>query len=94
MGLEATPIARLLASFGYALFAVRDFQSNVDMRGRPIELVPAAAVYLEGPPHGFNVLALRDPAMTESEPFLIVPGVSPKLLFHRDPALHHPIGGL
>jgi FkbM family methyltransferase len=93
-GLESIPIARLLASFGYSLFAVRDFQSNVDMRGRPIELVPAATVYLEGPPHGFNMLALRDSAMVESEPFAIVPGVSPKLLFHRDPALHHPIGGL
>ena len=93
-GLETIPIARLLGSFGYSLFAVRDFQSNVDMSGRPIELVPAATAWLEGPPHGFNLLATRDPALVEADPFLIVPGVSPKLLFHRDPALHHPIGGL
>ncbi len=93
-GLETIKISRLLLSCGYALFAVRDFQSNVDMGGRPIELVPAATARLEGPPHGFNMLAVRDPAIVGGDPFLIVPGVSPKLLFHRDPALHHPIGGL
>lgn len=93
-GLETIPAARLLRSYGYSLFAVRDFQSNVDMRGRPIELVPAASAWLEGPPHGFNLLAIRDTEMLQDDPFLIVPGVSPKLLFHRDPALHHPIGGL
>jgi FkbM family methyltransferase len=93
-GLESVPVSRLLDSCGYSLFAIRDFQSNVDMRGHPIELVPAATAWLEGPPHGFNMLAIRDPAIVEGDPFLIVPGVSPKLLFHRDPDLHHPIGGL
>lgn len=93
-GLEKTDIARHLADLGYSLLAIRDFQSNVDLAGRPIELVPIETVYLEGPPHGFNVLALRDPAMVECDQFRIVRGVSPKLLFHRDPYLHHPVGGL
>ena len=26
--------------------------------------------------------------------FRVIPNVSPKLLFHRDPKLHHPAGGL
>ena len=93
-GLHNTEILRYLASAGYTMFAVRDFQSNYDLGDRPIELVPAETAYLEGPPHGFNVLAVKDPAIVQNDAFLIRPGVSPKLLFHRDPALHHPAGGL
>jgi FkbM family methyltransferase len=93
-GLDNTEIARFLASFGYKMFGVRDFQSNYDLSGRPIELVPIESARLEGPPHGFNILAVRDPAAVEGEMFRIVPNVSPKLLLHRDPALHHPTGGL
>jgi FkbM family methyltransferase len=93
-GLQNTDVVRYVASFGYTLFAVRDFQSNYDLGGRPIELVPVETAYLEGPPHGFNVLAVRDTAIIENGAFRITPNVSPKLLLHRDPKLHHPAGGL
>jgi FkbM family methyltransferase len=93
-GLQNTEIVQFLALFGYTLFAVRDFQSNYDLGGRPIELVPIETAYLEGPPHGFNVLAVRDTAVIENDAFRITPNVSPKLLLHRDPKLHHPTGGL
>jgi FkbM family methyltransferase len=93
-GLQNTEIARWLASFGYTLFAIRDFQSNHDLRGRRVELVPVESAYLEGPPHGFNVLAIRHTSVIDDELFEIVPNVSPKLLLHRDPKLHHPRGGL
>lgn len=92
-GLEKTDILKYLSSFGYTVFAVRDFQSNYDMRGRPVELIPAAAAYLEGPPHGFNMLAVKDTGVLGGELFRFVSGVSPKLLPHKDPALHHPAGG-
>jgi FkbM family methyltransferase len=91
-GLHRTEVAELLTSHGYTLFAIRDFQSNIDLSGRPIELVPIETAFLDGPPHGFNVLAVRDEAVLE--PFVITPNVSPKLLRHGDPSLHHPLGGL
>jgi FkbM family methyltransferase len=93
-GLEQTDILRYLAELGYSAYAVRDFQSNRDLGGRPIELVPPGTAFLQGPPHGFNVLATKEPALVDSGPFVLSPGVSPKLLAHRDPALHHPAGGL
>lgn len=93
-GLENTAIGRFLKDFGYQLFAVRDFNSNVDMRGKPIELIPAADVYLEGPPHGFNMVAVKDAGRFGSAPYKICHNVSPKLLRHKDPALHHPTDGL
>lgn len=93
-GLHNTDVLRYLASAGYTMFAVRDFQGNYDLGNRPIELVPAATAYLEGPPHGFNVLAIKDPSLVQNDMFLIRPDVSPKLLLHRDPSLHHPAGGL
>jgi FkbM family methyltransferase len=93
-GLEHTAIVRLLQDFGYHVFAVRDFNSNVDMRGKPIELIPAAAVYLDGPPHGFNMVAVKDPTRFAGAPYKICRNVSPKLLRHKDPTLHHPTDGL
>ena len=93
-GLQNTEIVKWVSSLGYTVFAVRDFQSNIDMTGRPIELVPIETAYLEGPPHGFNLLAIRDTSIIEDDAFRLTPNVSPKLLLHRDPRLHHPAGGL
>lgn len=93
-GLHRTELCRYLQDLGYTLFALRDFNSHREMGARPIELVPADKVYLDGPPHGFNMLALRDPARLRSADFRIVEHVSPKLLAHKDPALHHPVDGL
>lgn len=93
-GLQHTDIVRYLCGFGYVVFAVRDFNSNVDMSGKPVELIPAADVYLEGPPHGFNMVAVKNTDRFNSAGYAIRHHVSPKLLRHKDPALHHPIGGL
>jgi len=89
-GLHNTDIVRLLASLGYTVYAVRDFQSNVPMRGCKIELVPANEAYLEGPPHGFNMLAMKDPARVQGPLFRVLRRTSPKLLLHKDPKLHWP----
>ncbi len=90
-GLEQTSIARFLSELGYTLFAVRDFNSNVDMKGRPVELIPCEKVYLEGPPHGFNMVAIKDERVLQGLTVTYCEGVSPKLLWHKDPALHHPL---
>jgi FkbM family methyltransferase len=93
-GLENTEILSYLSALGYHAYAIRDFQSNRDLGDRPVELVPPETAYLDGPPHGFNVLAVKDLRVLDDPRFVFSPGVSPKLLLHRDPALHHPAGGL
>lgn len=93
-GLPNTEIARLLTDHGYTVFALRDFNSNYDLSAHPVELIPAADVYLEGPPHGFNMVAVKEPERFDGPGYRIVKGVSPKYLRHKDPALHHPVGGL
>jgi FkbM family methyltransferase len=90
-GLEKTSIVEFLRSRGYSVFAIRDFHSNYPMAGHPIEIIPVHRVYLEGPPHGFNALATTDPNLVKRLGLRIVENVSPKLLLHKDPALHHPI---
>jgi len=92
-GLEATDIGQLLVECGYKLFAIRDLQSNYDMSGRPVELIPAREVYLDGPPHGFNMVAVKDVSIFDERSYRFVSGVSPKLLRHKDRRLHHPAGG-
>jgi hypothetical protein len=93
-GLENTDIIRYLSEFGYTTYAIRDFHSNYPMHNKPIELIPAPVVYLEGPPHGFNMLAVKDTAILENDRFRFCENVSPKLLLHKDPSLHHPTDGL
>lgn len=90
-GLAKTDIVQYLVNLGYHVFAIRDYQGNVDMRGVPVEIVPVDDVYLEGPPHGFNMLAVKDDNIIQRSSLRITPGVSPKLLFHRNPALHQPL---
>ena len=90
-GLEKTSIVEFLHSHGYSVFAIRDFHNNYPMAGHPIEIIPVNRVYLEGPPHGFNALATPDPNLVKRLGLRIVENVSPKLLLHKDPELHHPI---
>jgi FkbM family methyltransferase len=93
-GLENTDIVRYLTGHGYHVFAVRDFNSNYDLSGKPIEIIPCDAVFLEGPDHGFNMVAVKDVNLLSGKDFRICSNVSPKYLRHKDPALHHPLGGL
>lgn len=90
-GLRNTNIVRLVDSFGYSVFCIRDYNSNVSMAERPIELIPIDDAYLDGPPHGFNVVAVKRLELLQSHNVKFCSGVSPKLLFHRDPKLHAPI---
>ena len=74
----------------YILYAIRDYQSNVNLKGYPIELIPIDFVYLKGPKHGFNILAIKDENILNDKQFRIRKNVSPKLLKHRDPKIHSP----
>jgi FkbM family methyltransferase len=89
-GLGNTEIVKFLRGLGYHVYAVRDFQSNVPMKNCKIELIEPENVYLKGPPHGFNMLAVKDPKTIKGALFRMVKGVSPKLLLHKDPKLHWP----
>lgn len=92
-GLDNTEICRYLSGFGYHLFAVRDYESNVPMSRQAIELIRPEETYLDGPPHGFNMLAVKDEAIMANPMFRFVSGVSPRLLKHSDPRLHQPLAG-
>ena len=89
-GLENAEIVKFLTNLDYTVYAVRDFQSNVPMQGCRVELVAPKNVYLEGPPHGFNMLAVKDPQTVKAPIFRFLKGVSPKLLMHKNPKLHWP----
>lgn len=89
-GLEKTSIVELLVAHGYTVFAIRDFHSNIAMGDAPVEVVPVDRVYLDGPAHGFNMLATKKPGRIEELGLHVVEDVSPKLLLEKDPLLHHP----
>ncbi|MEM1022402.1 MAG: FkbM family methyltransferase [Myxococcota bacterium] len=88
-GLRKTDIVRFMEGQGYSVWALRDFQSNISMTDCNIELVELEGCFLEGPPHGFNMVATKRPEQFGDE-VKIMREVSPKLLLHRDPSLHAP----
>lgn len=90
-GLAQTPVVSRLLQHGYEVFGLRDYQGNEDMAGLPVELVDLESAVISGPPHGFNMLAVKDRSRLVPAVFRFVHGVSPKLLKHRDPALHQPL---
>lgn len=90
-GLDQTDVVQLVTAAGYRCFAIRDYQGNVAMADKPLELIPTESVYLEGPPHGFNLLASKRPDIVDRLGGRVRTGLSPKLLYHRDPALHQPL---
>lgn len=92
-GLHQTAVVSMLLSFGYQVYAVRDYHANLSTQGQAIEVIPVDRVYLDGPPHGFNLLASKDPDLIEKYDLRVVYDVSPKYLPGKDPALHAPLPG-
>jgi FkbM family methyltransferase len=90
-GLKNTDLVRLLEGYDYEVFALRDCQSNWELELDAPEIIPLESVYLEGPPHGFNLIASKDKSFFSDNGFRITRNVSPKYLRHRDPALHLPM---
>jgi FkbM family methyltransferase len=90
-GLATTPLCKLMLDHGYEIFAIRDYQGNQPMAGKFVELVDIESAVVSGPPHGFNLLAVKSRSRLDPNVFRIVHNVSPKLLFHRDPSIFAPL---
>jgi len=90
-GLKNTPIIQKLKEFGYKdIFSIRDFQSNIDMTGCKIELIPIDSTYLASKSHGFNLIATKNLNVLDGDNIRFIDGVSPKLLKHEDKRYHQP----
>ena len=89
-GLRATRVIQFLENLGYRVFGIRDYQANIEIGDLPIELVELEGMYLDGPPHGFNVIAVKDPSLLEKLGVKMTSNTSPKLLRHRSAELHQP----
>jgi FkbM family methyltransferase len=92
-GLNNTPIVQLLLSHGYHVFSFRDFQGNFDMKGKSIELIRPEETVIDGPPHGFNMVAVKDLTLLQGDLFKLAKDVSPKYIIHKDPSIHHHTDG-
>jgi len=90
-GLEQTDIGEYLTSRGYFLYSIRDFQSNYPMSGNKIELISSHTTILDGPDHGFNMIAVKNKNILKNDNIVFCENLSPKLLLHRDKSIHFPI---
>lgn len=90
-GLRHAPLCSRLIGHGYEVFAIRDYQGNEGRMREVVELVDIDSAVIGGPPHGFNLLAVKTRARLDPAVFRIVHNVSPKLLHHRDPKIFAPL---
>ena len=90
-GLRTTSLVETLLQHGYEVFALRDYQGNEPMDGKPVELVDIDSAIISGPPHGFNLLAVKSRSRLDGDVFRICSNVSPKLLHHRDASIFAPL---
>lgn len=89
-GLARTSVVKMLTDRDYKVYALRDYQAHVDMTDRPLEMMSLDSVYLDGPPHGFNLFATKRGNRLDELGVTLRQGVSPKLLRHRLSPLHQP----
>ncbi len=89
-GLANTALVKYLHKHGYHVYAIRDYNSNVNMQNKPVEIIPVESVYLEGPPHGFNMVASKKLTVFSDPLFKSCAQLSPKLLKHKQVLLHQP----
>ncbi|MDQ3681634.1 MAG: FkbM family methyltransferase, partial [Bacteroidota bacterium] len=82
-GLQNSNSVQFVQNFGYKVFSIRDFHNNIDTTDMRIELIPVEHTFINGPPHGFNLLAVADDSLIENDLFKIVKDYSPKLLLHK-----------
>jgi FkbM family methyltransferase len=92
-GLDKTDIVLYLASFGYKMYSLRDMQGNYDQKNSKLELIPLTTTVVDGPKHGFNIVAVKDESILKGDLFRYVDYVSPKYIAHKSKELHHPIDG-
>jgi FkbM family methyltransferase len=89
-GLQQSDSVKLMSDLGYTVFSVRDFHNNIQTEGMPIELIPVDRTFIEGPPHGFNLLAVKNKTLVDDSLFRIVYDYSPKLLLDKKQKEFHP----
>lgn len=77
-GVEKTEIVEYLQGHGYTVYGIRDYHHCYPVPDTPTELIPAALINTDGPPHGFNMLAIRKPDDLERHFVRIVRGGSPR----------------
>ena len=82
-GLKNTSIIKLLLKYGYNIYSVRDYHSNIKLKNK-VELLGLKNTYLEGPDHGFNLIATKDKTLLSNKNiFINYKNYSPKYLFHK-----------
>ena len=58
-GIKKIKLIKFLLNNKYKIYAIRDIHSSFDINNIPIELLPLDKVFLEGPKHGFNMIATQ-----------------------------------
>ncbi len=88
-GLKNTSIVKLLLKNNFYIYAIRDYYSNKKLR-KKIELLELENTYLEGPNHGFNLIATRNKGLVRNKEILLSKkNYSPKYLFHKSSKKFH-----
>ena len=85
-GLKKVSIIKYLLKKNYNIYAIRDLHSSFDINNIEIELLPLKNIFIDGPNHGFNMLATKN---TKIKAKLIKNKYSPKYLPYKSAKYFH-----
>ena len=88
-GLQDTKIVKLLKKYKFKIYAIRDLHSSFNLDNVKLELLPLENIFLEGPKHGFNMIATKSKKLNK---YKVNNKYSPKYLFFKKENKFHTKG--
>ena len=84
-------ICKFLIKFGYHIYAIRDFSSNIGRKLKNVELININDIHIKNVPHCYNIYATKNIDNLKKYNLIICKNVHPKLLRHESKKLFWPL---
>ena len=88
---KRSKICQLLNKYGYHIYAIRDFSSNIGKKLRNVEVINIKDMHIKNIPHCFNVFATKNINHLKTYNLIVCKNVHPKLLWHESQKFFWPL---
>ena len=87
---KKSEICNLLKKYGYKIYAIRDFSSNIGKKLKNVEIIDIKDIHLKNVPHCYNVYATKNIENIKKYNLILLKNLHPKLMWHESKKLFWP----
>ena len=84
-------ICKFIKKFGYHIYALRDFSSNIGRKLENVEVININDIHIKNVPHCYNIYATKNIDNLKKYNLIVCKNVHPKLMWHENKKLFWPI---